>query len=249
MATPFKVCLLGASGAGKTALTLRLTRSSFERTYVPTLQERFLHRIVIDNNFFNIEIIDTSGQFDDENSYNLFHYQKNYYLTKMNINKSEINDQKKTVADYSSSERIDDLKGSSVFKFNLDACNELNTEDIEKMTESAIKVSNAFVIVYDVKSQASFEQVKNIKCLIEKVTLNPNPHIILVANKVEDPKDRVISTEQGISMAELLGQAPYFETSAKLGSNVKTVFEEAAKMAILSEFKKEIHANGCCLLI
>ena len=81
------------------------------------------------------------------------------------------------------------------------------------------------LIVYDITDYKSFESIKN---WIEEIKLysNPNIHLILVGNKKNLKKKRVISTEKGKKLAEKY-ELTFFESSALTGENINTIFFNA----------------------
>lgn len=58
----YKVAVLGSGGVGKTCVVLRLTRSTFDPEYIPTIQDYFEKKIVLNNKEYTLNIIDTAGQ-------------------------------------------------------------------------------------------------------------------------------------------------------------------------------------------
>lgn len=58
----YRVAVLGSGGVGKTCVVLRLTRQSFDPEYVPTIQDYFEKKLVLDNQEYTLNIIDTAGQ-------------------------------------------------------------------------------------------------------------------------------------------------------------------------------------------
>lgn len=90
--------------------------------------------------------------------------------------------------------------------------------------------SQGAIIIYDVTSYDSFNNVKN--WLNEFINNNGKGTgiILLVANKVDLRSDNSISTEQGVELAKQLGSiinktVPFIETSAKTGQNIEDAFK------------------------
>ncbi len=86
--------------------------------------------------------------------------------------------------------------------------------------------SNAGIIVFDLTSRNSFENVAHWYELITKVA---SPHLILllVGNKVDLEESRKVSKEEAKELAVKLSM-PYLETSAKTNFNLEEVFKRIA---------------------
>ncbi len=82
------------------------------------------------------------------------------------------------------------------------------------------------ILVYDCTEEATFNNISNWLKQIE-VHASSDVAKILVANKTDLPT-RKIDTQQGEQLALQHGLA-FFETSAKLGTNINEVFYHMAK--------------------
>ncbi|MFW9973165.1 MAG: GTP-binding protein [Candidatus Odinarchaeota archaeon] len=100
----------------------------------------------------------------------------------------------------------------------------------ERLWPDYLTDSRAGIIVFDITSRETFENVKKWYDIITRVAL---PHIvlILVGNKVDLEASREISAEEGIELAKDLG-IYYMETSAKTNENIDDVFEWIALQII-----------------
>ena len=56
-----KVCLLGATAVGKTAIVIRLLHNTFIANYDPTIEDRYDHIMNVDNKMIKLAILDTAG--------------------------------------------------------------------------------------------------------------------------------------------------------------------------------------------
>lgn len=56
------ICVLGSGGVGKSALTLRFMSDRFEDAYEPTIEDCFKKKIMVDNRYETISVVDTAGQ-------------------------------------------------------------------------------------------------------------------------------------------------------------------------------------------
>ncbi|MHA1728795.1 MAG: GTP-binding protein [Promethearchaeota archaeon] len=77
------------------------------------------------------------------------------------------------------------------------------------------------LFIFDITRRASFENIQNWKQEVEEVIKKP---FILVGNKLDLSEERVISRSEAEKLAKELGALGYFETSAKSGKNLDSVF-------------------------
>jgi len=104
----------------------------------------------------------------------------------------------------------------------------------KRVRMSYLEKAEAGILVYDVTDRASFESInKNWNQEIKKVC--PNIALILVGNKIDLKEGRVVSSEDGETLAKKL-KITYIETSAKTGENINDDF----KMLALQIIKKFI---------
>ena len=98
------------------------------------------------------------------------------------------------------------------------------------ITKNYYKGAHGIILIYDVTSRKTFENVKNWVTQI-KEEVSDKVTIILVGNKIDDEKNRKVSTEEGEKMAKECG-LNFFETSAKAGINIDTTFNELVKKTV-----------------
>ncbi|GMH39247.1 hypothetical protein BSKO_07145 [Bryopsis sp. KO-2023] len=103
------------------------------------------------------------------------------------------------------------------------------------------------VIVYDVNSNKSFENLEHWK---EQFLLQADPAnkdtfpFVILGNKIDqDPEqNRAVSEYKARRWCSSNGGIPHFETSAKEGVNVDSAFETIARNALKNETPDEIFA-------
>lgn len=107
-----------------------------------------------------------------------------------------------------------DLAGQSQFK---------------RVRQSYLANAEAGILVYDVTKEQSFDSISNWFNEISKAS--PRISLILVGNKIDLESARVISSQDGETLAERLGLS-YVETSAKTGENIDDAFKMLALQII-----------------
>ncbi len=109
-------------------------------------------------------------------------------------------------------------------------------EIFRQISLSFIKGSHCIVLGYDITDRRSFESIKNYYKEI-KNRAGDYPIIYLVGNKIDLVERRVISEEEGVSLAKELN-IKYFGVSAKTGEGVN-IFVEDMVNSIIKKFMPE----------
>eukprot|EP01085_Mycamoeba_gemmipara_P002403 Mycagemm_TRINITY_DN4004_c0_g1::TRINITY_DN4004_c0_g1_i1::g.2403::m.2403 type:complete len:203 gc:universal TRINITY_DN4004_c0_g1_i1:73-681(+) len=103
-------------------------------------------------------------------------------------------------------------------------------ERFRTLTSSYFRKANAMIIVYDITSKDSFDDLEGY--IKEGTRYSDRSEKFIVGNKLDlsaaQPGKRVISYEQGKALADKEG-IPFFEVSAKTGENVDKFFEAVAR--------------------
>uniref|UniRef100_A0A1I8HTL2 Ras-related protein Rab-13 n=2 Tax=Macrostomum lignano TaxID=282301 RepID=A0A1I8HTL2_9PLAT len=120
--------------------------------------------------------------------------------------------------------RTIDLDGKRV---KLQIWDTAGQERFRTITTAYYRGAMGIVLVYDVTSQKSFQ---NIRTWIGNINEHASSDVerMLLANKCDMPDRRMVATEQGQKLAAEY-QLRFLETSAKSGSNVEEAFFLLAK--------------------
>ncbi|CAF2804109.1 unnamed protein product [Rotaria sp. Silwood2] len=122
-------------------------------------------------------------------------------------------------------------------KINLQIFDTAGQERFRSVTPAYYRDAHALLLIYDVTSYSSFENISVWLNEIKEYTHN-DTIIMLIGNKV-DKYQRVVSREAGERLAQNY-QIYFLETSAKTGQNVELAFMTTAQ-AILD---KKLHTNN-----
>jgi len=95
--------------------------------------------------------------------------------------------------------------------------------------------ADAMLLVFDITRSSTFSNINNWYSTAVKYGLSGIPRL-LIGNKIDLKDDRKIIMPMAEHLSEKLN-APYFETSALTGDNVKLIFHKIAELVY--KFKEE----------
>ena len=112
--------------------------------------------------------------------------------------------------------------------FKLQLWDTAGSERFRSVTKGYFSNSVCALIVYDITDEKSFSSIKNWieEC---KSYTNENILLVLIGNKNDLKEQRVITKEQGQSLAEEYGMQ-FYESSALTGENINEIFYESCKI-------------------
>ena len=132
----------------------------------------------------------------------------------------------------------------------------LGQEEFHTLRDQYIRQGEGYLIVYSINNRNSFEEVENfIKQIlvtkeIEEENFNTAVNeaaIIVIANKSDLEKERVVSTEEAKKLVSRYGGLTFFESSAKNKLNVEEAFLTAAK-EVFAKVKSKKEGKKCILM-
>ncbi|XP_022084659.1 ras-like protein family member 11B isoform X2 [Acanthaster planci] len=112
-------------------------------------------------------------------------------------------------------------------RLDIQECFEVTTS-----FERTVKWADAFIIVYEVTDAKSLRVVPHIKAAIDQARRSKTLPAILVGNKIDLVHSRVVTYNEGLELAQLLGM-PFFEVS------VRESYEDVVRLfsALSGEFR------------
>lgn len=105
------------------------------------------------------------------------------------------------------------------------------------------------MLVYSITSQATFNDLAELREQILRVKDADRVPMVLCGNKCDLEDDRVVGKEQGFQLAQQWGSVTFFETSARKKINVDEVFFDLVRQ-INKQMpdKAEKKKKGCLIL-
>ncbi|KAL8152868.1 hypothetical protein V2J09_010628 [Rumex salicifolius] len=101
-------------------------------------------------------------------------------------------------------------------------------ERFRTLTNSYYRGAQGIILVYDVTRRETFTNLSDVWAKeVDLYSTNQDCVKMLVGNKVDIESERVVSREEGLSLAKELGSL-FTECSAKTRENVEQCFEELA---------------------
>jgi len=118
-------------------------------------------------------------------------------------------------------------------------------ERFQGLGNAFFRGADACVIVFDVTVENSFNRLEEWReAFVSQAGLKDpaNYPFMVIGNKIDDEKNRVILKKRVEKWSTEHGNLPYYETSAKEAINVETAFQELTKIA-LKKFEDDTTMN------
>jgi len=101
-------------------------------------------------------------------------------------------------------------------------------EDFSAVRDQYIRIGEGFICMYSITTEASFQEVTNLRDKLCNITEEEDHPVVLVGNKADLEEDREVATKDGQDLANSFGWK-FMEASAKTKTNVVEAFEEIVK--------------------
>ncbi|ODM17880.1 Ras-like protein [Aspergillus cristatus] len=110
----------------------------------------------------------------------------------------------------------------------LDVLDTAGQEEYSAMREQYMRTGEGFLLIYSITSRQSFEEIMTFQQQILRVKDKDYFPIIVVGNKCDLEKERVVTVEEGEELARQFG-CKFIETSAKSRVNVENAFYDLVR--------------------
>ena len=108
--------------------------------------------------------------------------------------------------------------------YMLDILDTAGEEEYSAMRDQYYRAGDGFVFVYSIICKNSFAELDDLIKRAEGVKDTENLPMVIVGNKCDLDDMRVVTTEEGKSLATKYN-CPFFESSAKCRINIPDIFE------------------------
>ncbi|KAJ3081837.1 Ras- protein Rap-1b [Quaeritorhiza haematococci] len=133
----------------------------------------------------------------------------------------------------------------------LEILDTAGTEQFTAMRDLYMKNGQGFILVYSITSQATFNDLVELREQILRVKDTDKVPMVLVGNKCDLEDDRVVSKDQGAQLTQQWGGCTFLETSARKKINVDEVFFDLVRQinrSMPEKEKKKSEKKKCNLL-
>jgi small GTP-binding protein len=207
----FKIIILGNFSSGKTSIVKRLKDESFYDTYTSTIGVDYIKK-----KYDHLQLFSDVMNFDDGCA--------NYEISKedrMPHFKPMDSNFKRYHKAVNSCKRKDNIYTLSIWDTS-------GQEKFTTITSAYFRKVSACVLVFDITNYSSFSAIQSWhRDLLEKLNENERDYFpfVLVGNKSDLNKDRLVSEEDALALANKL-DCYYIECSAKDNTNIEKIFSE-----------------------
>mmetsp|Transcript_10167 Transcript_10167/g.15304 ORF Transcript_10167/g.15304 Transcript_10167/m.15304 type:complete len:191 (-) Transcript_10167:32-604(-) len=138
----------------------------------------------------------------------------------------------------------------------LDIMDTAGQEEYSALRDQYMKTGQGFILVYSITAASSFEAATKLRTQILRIKEDQQDiPIILVGNKIDIEEERVVTTEQGRSLAQKFN-CDFMEASAKTNTNVNEIFFDLVRSINQwradnpesGDVKEKKKKGGCALL-
>mmetsp|Transcript_16214 Transcript_16214/g.63232 ORF Transcript_16214/g.63232 Transcript_16214/m.63232 type:complete len:186 (-) Transcript_16214:216-773(-) len=136
-------------------------------------------------------------------------------------------------------------------QYMLEILDTAGTEQFTAMRDLYMKNGQGFVLVYSIIAQSTFNDLPDLREQILRVKDCDSVPMVLVGNKCDLQDQRVITHEQGESLAKKFNSCTFLEASAKTKQNVDQIFHDLIRQINQSNPVSDAKGkkkSGCMLL-
>lgn len=114
----------------------------------------------------------------------------------------------------------------------LEILDTAGAEQFTNMRELYIKSGHGFLLVFSITSLSSLYELSRLREQIIRIKEDETIPLVIVGNKSDLERERVVSRSEAFSISHSWGNTPYYETSARRRANVDEVFIDLCRQII-----------------
>lgn len=95
-----------------------------------------------------------------------------------------------------------------------------------------MKSGKGFILVFSITSLSSIRELIDLHDQLLNIKNDKHIPLVLVGNKADLADYRTVSSERALAVSKRWGNAPYYETSAKVRLNIDEVFIDLVRQII-----------------
>lgn len=125
-----------------------------------------------------------------------------------------------------------EVDGKSV---DLEILDTAGVAQFTAMRELYIKSGRGFLLVYLVTDENSLKELMTLREQVLRIKDSTNVPMVLIGNKCDLSNERVLLPEDGIKVSQQWGKVPFYETSARVKTNVEEAFADVIRQIMIKE--------------
>ncbi|KAF0508260.1 ras related protein 1b [Gigaspora rosea] len=111
----------------------------------------------------------------------------------------------------------------------LEILDTAGTEQFAAMKDLYMKNGQGFILMFSITEQSTIKELAELREQIIKVKGSDTVPMVLVGNKCDLEKDRMVTRKQGLALSQTWGHTAFYETSARHRIHVDEVFYDLVR--------------------
>jgi len=130
----------------------------------------------------------------------------------------------------------------------LEIMDTAGTEQFTAMRDFYMKSGEGFILIYSVTAHSTFFEIATIHEQLLRVKEVESVPCVIVGNKCDLVKERVVSPGEGADLANHF-HCPFYETSAKEAINIEEIFHIVVRQILKTKPQLKEKKKGKCTIV